>query len=209
LLPDGRVAIKADCNRARGTYSIDAPSITFSELASTRAACGPDSISDRFLTNLGYVVGFVRTGELNDQLILEMMADGGQLTFDPALTGVVWEWIEFQGGDGSLVRADDPSRYTIEFLDDGSVAVVADCNQGGGDANVDGTSIDLTVATTLIGCPEESQASEFLRYLDEAVSFVFRDGRLALSLPMDAGIAFFRPTVPPSPPATPEATVTG
>jgi heat shock protein HslJ len=206
LLPDGKVLLQADCNQGSGTYTIDGSSLTFGELVTTDVACGEESISDRFVSSLGYTVSFQVTGDGSDQLVLQMMADGGTLTFRPALTGVVWEWVEFEGGDGSRVIAGDPSRYTLEFLDDGTVQVKADCNSGGGEAKVDGASIDLTVTTTLIGCPDDSQASDFLRYLDEANTFVIRDGMLALALPADAGIARFRPTLPEPAVATPEAT---
>jgi len=44
-------------------------------------------------------------------------------------------------------------------------------------------------------------------YVDEAVSWVIRDGQLHLSLPMDAGIASFAPVVwaEGTPPAAPVA----
>lgn len=206
LLPDGTVWLQADCNRGSGTYSLQDSSLTLSDLVTTKVACGEDSIGDRFLASLGYVVSYSVTGDVSDQLVLQMMADGGSLTFQPALTGVVWEWVGFEGGDGSQITAADPSRYTLEFLDDGTVRVKADCNSGSGEAKIDGSSIDLTVATTLIGCPADSQASDFLRYLDEANSFVIRDGLLALALPADAGIALFRPTLPEPIAATPVAT---
>jgi heat shock protein HslJ len=209
LLPDGKVLLKADCNQGSGTYTLDGSSLTFSELVTTRVACGEESISDRFVSSLGYTVSFQVTGDGSDQLVLQMMADGGSLTFQPALTGVVWEWVEFEGGDGSRVVAVDPRRYTLEFLDDGAVEVQADCNGGSGEAKVDGAMIELSVATTLIGCPDDSQASDFLRYLDEANTFVIKDGMLALALPADAGIALFRPTAPALAPATPEASATG
>ena len=204
LFPDAKVLLKADCNQGSGTYTLDGTSLSFGELVTTRVACGEESISDRFVSSLGYAVSFQVTGDASDELVLQMMADGGTLTFQPALTGIVWEWVEFEGGDGSRVIADDRSRYTLEFLDDGPVKVQADCNSGSGEATIDGSSIDLTVVTTLIGCPGDSQASDFLRYLNEANTFVIKDGMLALASPADAGIALFQPTVPALEPATPE-----
>jgi heat shock protein HslJ len=203
LLPDGSIVLRADCNRGRGGYALEDSSLTFGELATTKVACGPESIGEEFTRQLGYVVSYVRTGELSDELVLSLMADGGELIFAPSLRGVVWQWVRFEGGDGSVVEAADHSRYTIEFLDDGSVRVLADCNRGNGTAKLDAGSIDLTVATTRMACPGDSQDAVFLRYLDEAVTYLIRDGQLALSLPMDSGIAFFRPLVPETLPATP------
>jgi heat shock protein HslJ len=205
LLPDGKVWLKADCNQGGGSYTLDGNSLSFSELVTTRVACAEGSIADDFVKSLGYVAAWQIVGDVTDELVLQMMADGGSLTFRPALTGVVWEWVRFEGGDGSVVTAADPARYTLAFQDDGSVDVKADCNTGSGQANVSDSSLDLTVATTEIACPPDSQANDFLRYLDEAVTFVIADGMLHLALPADAGIASFRPVVPEQGAATPEA----
>lgn len=205
FLPDGEVRLRADCNEGSGRYALDGPSLTLTELAATAMACGEGSLGERFLMSLGYVVSFRIAGDVSDRLLLEMMADGGTLTFEPALTGVVWEWVDFEGGDRGTVSARDPGRYTLEFREDGTVTLQADCNRGTGEATIEGSSVDLTVATTLIGCPDDSQGSDFLRYLDEANSFVIRDGMLALSLPADSGIARFRPALPTPSAATPQA----
>jgi heat shock protein HslJ len=121
------------------------------------------------------------------------------------LPGAVWRWSEFQSGDGTVVTASDPNQYSVEFLDDGTVRVQADCNTGFGPYTVDGSGVDLTVASTKVACPEGSQSTDFLRYLDDAVSYVIKDGRLWLSLMADAGIAVFDPAPPPSNEATPVA----
>lgn len=205
LLPTGQMWFRADCNQGSGPYTLDGDSLTFGELISTRVACAEGSLSDEFIADLGYVASWLMVGDLSDELVLQLMADGGTLNFRPALTGVVWEWTQFEGGDGSVVTAADPTRYTLAFQEDGSVQVKADCNTGQSQANIDGSSLDLTVATTKMACPPDSQAADFLRYLDEAVSYVIAGGMLHLSLPMDAGIATFRPVVPTEGTATPEA----
>ncbi len=202
---DGKLLIGADCNSAGAVFKLTGSSIGLGEIFTTGVACAPDSISDEFLRKLKYVVSYTIFGDVSDQLVLDMMADGGQLVFTPLLTGVVWQWTEFQSGDGSIFKPTDPTRYTAEFHDDGTVRVLADCNSGSGLATIDGTSIDLTVAATRMACPEGSQSSAFLRYLNEAVTYVIRDGRLALSLPAGAGIALFQPVIPAPEVATPVA----
>ncbi len=203
---DGMAYIQADCNRAGGPYTIDGSMLTFGEMFSTLALCGEESISDQFMQSLGSVVSFVITTDASDQLVLNMMADAGSLYFNPVLTGVVWQWVEFQSSDGSVVTANDPSRYTIEFMSDGSVQVLADCNRGFGDATIEGNSIDLIVATTRMMCADNSQSNDFLLVLDQAVSWVIRDGMLALALPADAGIALFQPVLDFGNESQPEAT---
>jgi len=203
---DSMAYIQADCNRAGAPFTIDGQMLTFGEMLSTLALCGEESISDQFMQSLGSVVSFVITTDASDQLVLNMMADAGSLYFNPVVTGVVWQWVEFQSSDGSVITANDPSRYTIEFMTDGSLQVLADCNRGFGDAKIEGNSIDLIVATTRMMCAEDSQFDEFLMVLDQAVSWVIRDGMLALALPADAGIALFQPVLDFGNETEPEAT---
>jgi heat shock protein HslJ len=73
--PDGTVNVKADCNNASGTYTAEDSGTLNIELGPmTRAACPPDSRSDEFVQNLGFVVGFFFE---NGFLYLDMMTDGG------------------------------------------------------------------------------------------------------------------------------------
>ena len=48
LLPDGRYTVRADCNRASGSYTLDGDGLSFAPGPTTSAECGPDSHSDRF-----------------------------------------------------------------------------------------------------------------------------------------------------------------
>jgi heat shock protein HslJ len=205
FLPDGQVAIQADCNVGGGEYTVDGTNLTFGPLRTTLVLCEPGSIGDEFFVNLDSVVSFARASDASDMLTLAMEPDGGTMSFRPGLTGVVWEWTEFQGSDDSVVAAADPSLYTIEFLADGQVQVLADCNRGIGSATFNGNEIDLSIGTTRMLCPPESQSGEFLLLLELAVSWVIRDGQLALSLPADAGIALFRATMPSEEEETPVA----
>jgi heat shock protein HslJ len=77
--PDGRVAMKADCNRGTGSYEFGADRrISFKPLALTRAACPPGSLSDRFAKEVGRASSyFIRDGDL----FLELPADSGTLRF--------------------------------------------------------------------------------------------------------------------------------
>lgn len=77
----GDVVVRADCNRGRGSFSSgSAGELEFGPLATTRAMCPPGSISDRFLSELGYVRSYV----LEDgTLHLATMADGSIIDFEP------------------------------------------------------------------------------------------------------------------------------
>jgi para-nitrobenzyl esterase len=74
--PDGAVTVRADCNRGVGSYTADAPQIDIIRIATTRAACPPESLADRWLRDLEAVVSFVfRDGNL----YLALPADAGIL----------------------------------------------------------------------------------------------------------------------------------
>jgi heat shock protein HslJ len=186
--PDGSAGIVADCNVGGGTTTIDGNNLDISQMRITLAFCGEESLSSDYVAALDEAVSF---SYVDDALVLDL-ADGGALRFTPALTGVVWEWQGFQGGDDSEVVPDDPANYTIQFMEDGSVAVLADCNRGRGSYTVDGALIDISpIALTRMACPPGSLGVEFAIDLEEVNTFVFRDGNLYLALPVDSGIHEF------------------
>jgi heat shock protein HslJ len=76
---DGRVAIRADCNRGTGAYTIsDDHRIALGPIATTRAMCPPGSLSDRFVREIGRATSyFLRDGDL----FLELPVDSGTLRF--------------------------------------------------------------------------------------------------------------------------------
>jgi heat shock protein HslJ len=126
------------------------------------------------------------------------------------LTGTLWQWVETEYGDGSVVVATDPSRYTLLFDETGNVAVQFDCNSGGGPYTVDNSSLTFgALISTLMGCPEGTQDSIFSKDLGEVYSYVIEDGYLYLSMKLDSGIMKFAPAgaeTMPTPEATEEVT---
>jgi heat shock protein HslJ len=81
LQADGKVVARFDCNRGGGSYKIGDGTISFSPLASTRAACPPDSLDARFARDLGAATRFFVEG---GRLYLDLPADGGTMRFRPA-----------------------------------------------------------------------------------------------------------------------------
>ncbi len=60
---DGRVALRADCNRGQGTWSsAGGTQLLFGDIAMTRAACAPGALDDRFLRDLSYVRSYMQRG---------------------------------------------------------------------------------------------------------------------------------------------------
>jgi uncharacterized lipoprotein YbaY/heat shock protein HslJ len=107
----------------------------------------------------------------------------------PALTGVVWTWTEFTDAVQGTLPIENPEQYTVEFMDDGTVGIKADCNNGSGSfVAEDAGTIDITVgAVTLALCEPDSLSDQFLQYLDAAAIYSFDEGDLLLDLPVDSG----------------------
>jgi heat shock protein HslJ len=76
---DGRVAVRADCNRGSAGYSVGADrQLTFNPMALTQAACRPGSLSDRFVKEVGRASSyFMKDGDL----YLSLPVDSGTLRF--------------------------------------------------------------------------------------------------------------------------------
>jgi heat shock protein HslJ len=78
LATNGRLLVRADCNRGTGSYLIGAGTLSFGPVATTRMACPPGSLDARFLHDLQRASGFfVEDGKL----FVELPADSGTLQF--------------------------------------------------------------------------------------------------------------------------------
>jgi uncharacterized protein YraI/heat shock protein HslJ len=129
------------------------------------------------------------------------------------LVGKVWQWLRLESSDGTTQSVDAPSKYTLEFLPDGTLQGLADCNTMGGTYSVNNASMSLQVTQlTLMACPPDSLADQYVQRLNETASYVIESGVLYLNLKMDAGnMVFGEQTVPllPTPAAgLPSATAT-
>lgn len=78
---DGSLAVKADCNQAAGSYQGEGGSLTIELGPVTAAACAEGSQSERLLSLLP---GAALYRFDDEELLIELMADGGTLTFAPA-----------------------------------------------------------------------------------------------------------------------------
>lgn len=80
FLADGSVEVKADCNRAAGSFTAVGNSLTIALGPTTLAICADGSRSEQFLTLLA---GAATYQIADGQLRIDLMADGGNLTFVP------------------------------------------------------------------------------------------------------------------------------
>lgn len=52
------------------------------------------------------------------------------------LAGTSWQLVKFEGSDGTTMRPDDKTKYTIAFEADGHVSARIECNRGRGTWNL-------------------------------------------------------------------------
>jgi heat shock protein HslJ len=76
--PDGRAAIRADCNTGNGPFTIVGNQISLGPFALTRALCPPGSLDTRFVKHLESVVSYLI---VDGDLILELPFDSGGMRF--------------------------------------------------------------------------------------------------------------------------------
>jgi hypothetical protein len=136
---------------------------------------------------------------------LIVRGDQGRLRLRPALTGVVWEWQDFRGGDDSLIAPPRPEEFTLTFMPEGNLQILSGGVRTLGTYTVDGPSLELSIdgAAGAESGPG-SLAAQYLRDLGDVSSHVFRDGNLYLALRADAGIMAFAARLAEPLPATPQ-----
>lgn len=110
------------------------------------------------------------------------------------LTGEVWLWVETVFSDDRRVAPADSRNYTVQFREDETLNVKADCNLKGGSYSSSPGDQRLSIAithSTMAACPEGSLESEFERGLSAATSYFIKDGDLYLNLKFDSGTMRF------------------
>ena len=111
------------------------------------------------------------------------------------LEGTSWRLVQIAMSDGVTRPAIERSRYTIGFGKDGVLNVRFDCNRGrgtwssAGAGNLQFGALALTRAL----CPTGSLHDELVRQWPHVRSYVFKEGRLFLSLAADGGTLEFEP----------------
>lgn len=122
----------------------------------------------------------------------------------PSLAGTSWQLVAIQSMDDAqgTTRIADPARFTLHFGTDGRAALRLDCNRGSGNYEAtpptDGSgSLRFgPVATTRALCPPPQLDQRVARDLGHVRSYLFKDGKLFLSLMADGGIYEWHPATP-------------
>jgi para-nitrobenzyl esterase len=112
-----------------------------------------------------------------------------------SIVGPTWQLVKFQGGDDTLLRPDDKSKYTLVFNPDGTLNARIDCNRGrGGWKSAGKGQLELgPMAITRAMCPPGSLHDQLVKQLPYVRSYIMRNGHLFLSLMADGGVYEFEP----------------
>ncbi len=118
-------------------------------------------------------------------------------TFDPqaedssAITKIVWKWQELITPLEEMI-IDDPENYTVEFKEDSTLFVTADCNFGSGTYRLEGSSLFIDIrSTTLNSCPEGSLSNLLFSSLNNAGSYFMDGNDLMIDQVADSGTLRF------------------
>lgn len=104
----------------------------------------------------------------------------------------IWNWVGTLRSNGSVI-VKEPSRYTIEFQDDGYAQLLVDCNRGRASYSFEDTgAISIgSVGLTKMGCPADSQSQDFLVQLGRVQSLEADPDWMRLSLGEGNGTAVY------------------
>lgn len=184
------------CNNFFGSYKIFGASLTIGPVGATRMAC-PDlkmSLETAFMKALDET----RAWEIQDGELLFLDAGEVLARFTkeviPGVAGNVWQWKQTLYNDDRKAVPTDPQNYTVQFREDGTLNVKADCNQKGGTYSVTEEEKRILIEithSTMAACPESSLEDEFVRGLSAAAIYFFKDGDLYIDLKYDSGTMRF------------------
>ncbi|BDG03126.1 META domain-containing protein [Anaeromyxobacter oryzae] len=153
---DGTVDVLADCNRGRGRYAHDGSRLEIGPLATTRMACPPGSLDDRYLKqvagirSVAVVAGLLRADLLADSGTMWFVAERDALAASYACADGKRAWVvytpgrarvlagpdvldlaELTSGSGARYRAGEITWFTKgteAFLERAGAKVLADCH---------------------------------------------------------------------------------
>jgi para-nitrobenzyl esterase len=120
-------------------------------------------------------------------------------TAAPSLDGTSWQFVKFQGADGTTLTPDDRAKYTINFGADSRISARIDCNRGMGTWKSPAPNqLEFgPLALTRAACPSGSLHDRIVKHWEFVRLYTIKDGHLFLSLMVDGGIyEFERITAP-------------
>ncbi len=184
----------AGCNNFFGGYQRDGASLKFGPVGSTRMFCSDlqQSLETEFFKALEKTGGW----QLQDNTLLLLNGSEVLARFTKehiqGITGIVWQWRQTLYNDDRKIVPANPKDYTLQFREDGTINIKADCNMKGGTYTVEKNHLSLEIThSTMAACPEGSLEDEFARGLSGAAIHFIQDGDLYIDLEYDSGTMRF------------------
>lgn len=201
---DGMLSGTGGCNRYTASYQASENQISIDQPDSTRMFCGsPEGTmiqENAYLSALSTAQTYqIQANQLiilaeNNELALAFIASQDPVQ-ETRLEETVWMWQSSQYGDGSVATPEESDNYTLEFLPENLISVVADCNMATGSYYVDGSSLSFEVVTaTQAACPTGSLSEQFIEDLNAAAIYFFQDESLFIDMLFDRGTMRFSPS---------------
>jgi heat shock protein HslJ len=180
LLPDGKLALQADCNRGFGTWTAARGVVQLQPLGTTLMLCGGESLDRRFLELLRTTSRVAPDGAT---LLLSGPSGVLRLATVPAdirLTETAWTLVAAEGKAGATPIP--PARYLVEFRRGGALRWKADCTQGSGRwvAKAGTLTLHADGAASIAACTPAPLRPDFARLLNKTVRFSLADTELVL-----------------------------
>ena len=121
----------------------------------------------------------------DNRLVPTDKASSAQL---PSLAGTAWQWVHTRYNNDKRTVPAKPEKYTIWFREGGRIDIKADCNAKGGTYTLNGKQLLMKVVTsTMAACEPGSLEGEFVRNLEAATNYFFREGDLHVDMKYDTG----------------------
>ena len=171
---DGTFHMSTGCGEMGGIYTLDGETISFEvQMTTVVADCTEIQVAQALAIEslMQDVTSYSTSGETltlsidenNDAKFEQLhkidddglVDDGGMNT---EFVGITWKWLELHESlPATQSIIPDSDNYTIEFSDDGSFSVKADCNNASGSYTMDGDELTLQLGpATLAECGESS-----------------------------------------------------
>ncbi len=140
---------------------------------------------------LAFFVGFSCTPTADESAELDETNSGAEINLTE-LVGPAWQWQQTLMGNDDRFVPENPGNYTAQFMPDGTLAALADCNQVGGTYTLEGSSLAIELgSSTMAACPEGSLGDQFVANLSAANGFFFDGEDLLIDLVFDSGTMRF------------------
>ena len=106
---------------------------------------------------------------------------------EASLTAQPWQWHGYSGPEEQFT-VEMPESYQVTFNADGTINIVADCNNAAGTYTDEEGALTIAVGPmTMAACPDGSRSDRFVTLLGAAARYFFADGNLYIDLMADGG----------------------